>query len=84
DFDESTARYLGHFGDADEIVSEEDRVTTEAFLRMGGVAVEVVQHAGTEHGFAERGRVGHDAEAADVAWASTVDLLRRRLVPETA
>ncbi|MEM9712545.1 MAG: dienelactone hydrolase family protein [Actinomycetota bacterium] len=84
DFDDVEAEVLLHFAERDDLVGEDDRVTTEAFLRMGGVAVEVVQHAGTEHGFAERGRVGHDAEAADVAWASTVDLLRRRLVPETA
>lgn len=84
DFDEIEAEVLLHFAEHDELVGEDDRVTTEAFLRMGGVDLEVTHHAGTSHGFAEAGRATHDAEAADAAWSASVELLRRRLLPSPA
>ncbi|MEO1063689.1 MAG: dienelactone hydrolase family protein [Actinomycetota bacterium] len=79
DFDELEAEVLLHFAEHDELVGEDDRVTTEAFLRMGGVEVAVTHHPGTVHGFAEEGRDAHDAAAADAAWTASVELLRRRL-----
>ncbi len=84
DFDEIEAEVLLHFAEHDELVGEDDRVTTEAFLRMGGVEVEVTHHSGTSHGFAERGRSAHDAEAAEAAWSASMELLRRRLLPAAA
>ena len=74
DFDEADARYLGHFGDADEIVSEEDRVTTEAFIRLGGSDTEWHLYEGCDHFFAEPGR-RHDAEAAELAMGRTTAFL---------
>lgn len=79
DFDDLEAEVLLHFAEHDDLVGEDDRVTTEAFLRMGGAAVEVTHHPGTAHGFAEPGRDAHDAAAAEAAWSATVALLHRRL-----
>ncbi|MEM9606808.1 MAG: dienelactone hydrolase family protein [Actinomycetota bacterium] len=81
DFDDVEAEVLLHFAEQDDLVSEEDRVTTEALLRMGGVEVEAVTHPGTVHGFAEPSNAAYQAEAADRAWDQTIALLRRRLRP---
>lgn len=81
DFDDVEAEVLLHFAEHDELVTEEDRVTTEAFLRMGGVEVEAVTHAETSHGFAEVSTAAFDAASADRAWQQTLALLQRRLRP---
>ena len=80
DFDESTARYLGHFGDRDEIVSEEDRVTTEAFIRLGGQHTEWHTYEGCDHFFAEPGR-RFDEAAAALAMGRTKTFLDEVLRP---
>lgn len=81
DFDDATARYLGHFGDADELVSEEDRVVTESFIRLGGKDSEFHVYEGAGHWFFEMGE-HHDGEAAELAWARTVDFLASALLSD--
>lgn len=78
DFDESAAAYLGHFGDADHMVNEEDRVMTESFIRLGGRETEFHVYEGAGHWFFEPGEHLHP-EAADLAWSRTTDFLKTHL-----
>jgi carboxymethylenebutenolidase len=79
DFDDATANYLGHFGDADELVSEEDRVVTESFIRLGGKDTEFHVYEGAGHWFFEIGE-HHHPESAELAWTRTVDFLAGALL----
>lgn len=74
DFDQATASYLGHYAENDHIVSEEDRVVTESFIRLGGRSTEFHLYPGTRHWFFEEGDTFH-AEAAQLAWDRTIDFL---------
>ncbi len=67
DFEDATARYQGHFAEDDPFVSEEDRVVTESFLRLGGRHTQFHLYPATKHWFFEEG-VNFDAEAAELAW----------------
>jgi carboxymethylenebutenolidase len=67
DFDKATARYQGHFAEDDHMVSEEDRVVTESFVRLGGRDTSFHVYPGTRHWFFEEGD-NHDPEAAELAW----------------
>ena len=77
DFDDATAIYQGHFADDDHIVSEEDRVVTESFIRLGGRETEFHLYPGTKHWFFEAGD-NYDEEAAELAWTRTRDFLLSR------
>ena len=68
DFDDATATYQGHFAEDDHIVSEEDRVVTESFIRLGGRETDFHLYPGTRHWFFEEG-ANFDPEAAELAWA---------------
>ncbi len=78
DFDASNAIYQGHFASDDHIVSDDDRVTTEAFIRLGGRSTEFFLYEGTRHWFFEDGKT-HDPEAAELAWTRTIEFLDRHL-----
>lgn len=80
DFDDATARYQGHFGDADHMVSEEDRVVTESFIRLGENETEFHVYPGAGHWFFEPGEQ-HDEAATELAWSRTVDFLAAALRP---
>ncbi len=67
DFDEATATYQGHFAEDDHMVSEEDRVVTESFIRLGGRETEFHLYPGTKHWFFEGGK-NFDADASSLAW----------------
>ena len=82
DFDNATAVYQGHFAEDDHMVSEEDRVVTESFIRLGGRRTEFHVYPGAKHWFFEEGD-NHDTEAAERAWDRTVEFLERTL-PQTA
>ena len=77
DFDEATAVYQGHFAENDHIVSEEDRVVTESFIRLGGRDTDFHIYPGTNHWFFEEGQ-NHDSEAAELAWNRTVTFLAKQ------
>ncbi len=83
DFDELTAEVVLHFAEHDDVVGDE-RVTTESFLRLGGVEPQVTVHPGTHHGFAEAGHPTHDPAASEAAWAVTSAALGRVLRPDLA
>lgn len=82
DFDEATAVYQGHFAEEDHIVSEEDRVVTESFIRLGGRETEFHVYPGAKHWFFEEGD-NYDGKAAELAWDRMVEFLDR-LVPVAA
>lgn len=67
DFDDATASYQGHFAEDDPFVSEEDRVVTESFIRLGGRNTDFHLYPGTRHWFFEDGDT-FDPEAASLAW----------------
>ncbi len=76
DFDDSTASYQGHYASDDHMVNEDDRVTTEAFIRMGENETDFHLYGGTKHWFFEDG-ANHDPEAAALAWDRTRDFLSK-------
>ncbi|MEM9135012.1 MAG: dienelactone hydrolase family protein [Actinomycetota bacterium] len=78
DFDDATATYQGHFATDDHLVSEEDRVVTESFIRLGGRDTEFHLYPDTGHWFFEEGD-HYAAEAAELAWTRTVEFLERQL-----
>ncbi len=78
DFDDSEASFQGHFGDADQMVDEEDRVVTEAFIRMGNNITDFHLYEGAGHWFFEDGEF-HDPAAAELAWQRTADFLAKEL-----
>ena len=75
DFDDATATYQGHCADNDHIVSEEDRVVTESFLRLGGQDTNFHLYPGTGHWFFEEGD-SFDPDAAELAWDRMAAFLR--------
>lgn len=78
DFDRATAAYQGHFAEDDHIVSEEDRVVTESFIRLGGRSTDFHIYPETKHWFFEDG-ANHNPEAAELAWQRTAEFLRAQL-----
>lgn len=80
DYDDATASYLGHFGDQDHMIDEEERVVTESFIRLGGRDTEFHVYEGAGHWFFEPGDY-FDAEAAELAWTRTADFLKTHLQP---
>jgi carboxymethylenebutenolidase len=60
--------YLGHFAENDDFV-DTSQVTDEAHI-----------YPGTKHWFMESDRPEYDADAAELAYARTVEFLRRQLV----
>lgn len=80
DFDDATAAYLGHFGDQDHMVDEEERVVTESFIRLGGRDAEFHVYEGAGHWFFEPGE-HHHPDAAALAWTRTTDFLQTHLHP---
>ena len=86
DFDDATAVYQGHFAENDHMVSEEDRVVTESFIRLGGRETDFHVYPGTSHWFFEEGD-SFDADGrrsglgADRALPAGDRRLRRRSRP---
>lgn len=79
DFDPATAVYQGHFAEDDHMVSEEDRVVTESFIRLGGQATDFHLYPDTKHWFFEAGD-NYDADAAELAWERMITFLETNLV----
>ncbi len=78
DFDDATASYQGHYAGDDHMVSEEDRVVTESFIRLGGRETEFHLYPDTKHWFFEDGDT-FDQAAADIAWERTQQFLSQHL-----
>jgi carboxymethylenebutenolidase len=82
DFDEATAVYQGHFAENDHMVSEEDRVVTESFIRLGGQSTDFHLYPGTGHWFFEEGK-NYDPRAAELAWERMEHFLRETVGSDT-
>ena len=84
DFDDASATYQGHFGDDDHLVSEEDRVVTESFLRLGGQETDFYVYPGAKQWFFEEG-LNYDKDLAAQAWERVVPFLTAdREMPTTS
>ncbi len=77
DFADLKAPILGHFAETDDFVSDDEVVFLEAQLRLLDKDVELITYPGTTHWFAEEDRDAYVAEAAEAAWARTIEFLRR-------
>ncbi len=73
------AAVLLHLADDDHLVADDDRVEMEAHLHIVRREVEVHQHEGTTHWFAEPGVDAFAADRAAEAWSQTVAFLHRHL-----
>lgn len=78
DFDNADAAFQGHYGDSDHMVSEEDRVVTESFIRLGDNTTDFHVYAGAKHWFMEEGAT-YDPGAAEAAFARMAQFLARHL-----
>jgi carboxymethylenebutenolidase len=78
DFEAARATFQGHFGDDDHLVSEEDRVVTESFLRLGDNETEFHVYSGARHWFMETG-ANFDSEAAVAAFDRMAEFLKNHL-----
>ena len=81
DFDDATAIYQGHYAGDDHIVSEEDRVVTESFIRLGGRDTEFHLYPDAKHWFFEEGD-NYDDAAAELAWERMIEFLNRTILTE--
>lgn len=81
DFAGATASYQLHFAEEDRFISDDDRAFLEATMRMEELAVEVVTHPGTHHGFADPEGPSHQPGVADTAWSSAIAFLHATLSP---
>ena len=81
DFDDAGATFQGHYGDDDHMVSEEDRVVTESFIRLGDNPTDFHVYPGAKHWFMEDGE-NFNPEAAELAFTRTVDFLQTHLTTQ--
>lgn len=80
-FSEATARYLLHFGDDDELVSDEEVVLLGLNLQMAKLDFTIEQHGGAGHGFAEAEHPNFNGAAEAIAWRQTLEFLASELRP---
>ncbi len=78
DFEEANAVFQGHFGDEDHMVSEEDRVVTESFIRLGENETDFHVYPGAGHWFMEHGE-NFDPAASDTAFERMTTFLATNL-----
>ena len=81
DFADATSAYLGHFTevDADPYVDEDGLALLEAELHLNELEIAFHRYPGTSHWFFEDDRPEHDPDAAELAWARTVEFFHRHL-----
>lgn len=77
DFADMTAPFLGHFGDLDDVVGEDELTEMHAHMLLLEHEVRIEHYVGAQHYFAETDRPEFDAEAADLAWLRTLEFLQR-------
>jgi carboxymethylenebutenolidase len=83
DFTDVKGPVLGHFGTADEFISQEKAKALEVELREAGVDVSFHYYDGAGHAFFnDTNRLGtYDPNAAEISWQRTVSFLREALAP---
>lgn len=78
DFEDAQAVFQGHFGDEDHLVSEDERIVTESFLRLGDNETEFHVYPGARHWFMEAGP-NYDRSAAEEAFGRMARFLAEHL-----
>jgi carboxymethylenebutenolidase len=77
DFSRSKAAFLGHFAENDPYEPPENVAALEQALKQAGRPVSFYHYPGTGHWFFETDRpLAYNAEAADLAWESTLEFLK--------
>ena len=71
--------FMGHFADKDTYVSESTRKKVEQQLESAGKEVKFITYPGTRHWFFESDRLEYMPQAADQAWLSTLEFLKKHL-----
>jgi carboxymethylenebutenolidase len=81
DFSNIDAPVLGHFGTADDFISEDDIRALQQEIREGGNEVRFELYEGAGHAFfADHDRLGtYHPEHAQDAWERTIDFFKRHL-----
>jgi len=77
DFTALGAPVLGHFAAVDDFITDDELSFFEAQLRLLDKDVVIHRYRDTTHWFAEGDRSAHVPDAADAAWARTVEFLER-------
>jgi carboxymethylenebutenolidase len=72
---------LGHFAALDASIPVAQVVNFRSTLQRLGKTAEILIYPGTDHAFANSSGGTYDAEAAEEAWARTVEFLGRHLQP---
>lgn len=80
DFDASVADYQLHYGDADEVVTDDEVAETLAFLALSERPVEVFRYANARHCFMEPHAGTFDEPASNLAWDRAKEFLGARLL----
>ena len=80
-FDNATADYLLHFGDDDDLVTDDEVALLGLNLQLAQRTFKIEHHAGVGHGFAEREHPNYHAAAEAVAWRQSLEFLADRLRP---
>lgn len=78
DFAGSRSRYLVHYAEEDEYITDDEAVFMEATMGLEDLSVEVITHAGTQHGFCEPDSQTFDPDAFDHAWSRTLAFLEEQ------
>ncbi len=77
--DGATAKYLAHWAETDDIVSDLEVADLGLRLQMAGLDFRFEHHEGVAHGFAESGHPAFDPQADAVAWRQTAEFLASEL-----
>ena len=79
DYGKITAKVMGHFSDNDEWEPNEYVDMTFAALKKAGVDTTRHVYPGVAHWFVEEDRPEYDPAAAQLAWARTIEFLKKTL-----
>ncbi len=83
-FERARARFLLHFGGADDLVSDEEVALLGLNLQLAKREFRIEQHEGAGHGFAEHERPNFDGTTEAVAWRQTLEFLAETLRSDNA
>lgn len=77
--DGSKSKYLAHWAETDDIVSDLEVAELGLALQMAGLDFRFEHHEGVAHGFAEAEHKAYDGQAEAVAWRQTAEFLAEEL-----
>jgi carboxymethylenebutenolidase len=80
EYPKTTSAFLGHFVESDEYVADSGRKKLEKILKTASPEVSFCVYPNTRHWSFESNRPEYDRQAAELAWARTVEFLKKTLV----